>query len=179
MNPASTSDSELIAALIANDPAPLPEAVGNTLARLEGATTVVALTEGKLLGFRDPHGFRPLALAGWGRLGARLRELRADLVGAELEREVRPGELVAIDGGPSRTSRRAVEPRSLPVRVHLPRPPRFAARLEEVYTARVRMGEALAGEAPVEADLVMPVPDSGTPRRSGSRAPPESRSARA
>src|SRR5918995_1212189 len=66
VRPASTSDSELIAASIANDPAPLPEAVGSTLARLEGATTVVALAEGKLIGFRDPHGFRPLVL---GRLG--------------------------------------------------------------------------------------------------------------
>jgi amidophosphoribosyltransferase len=165
----STSDSELIAALIANDPAPLPEAVGNTLARLEGATTVVALAEGKLLGFRDPHGFRPLVL---GRLGddwvLASESCALDLVGAELEREVRPGELVAIDGGLE--SHQVVEParRALCLFefIYLARPDSHLAS-EEVYAARVRMGEALAREAPVEADLVMPVPDSGTPAAIG------------
>src|SRR4029450_10729338 len=57
---ASTSDSEPIPALTATDPAPLPEALGTTLRRLEGATTAVALAEGKLIGFRDPNGFRSL-----------------------------------------------------------------------------------------------------------------------
>jgi amidophosphoribosyltransferase len=165
----STSDSELIAALIANDPAPLPEAVGNTLARLEGASTVVALAEGRLLGFRDPHGFRPLAV---GRLDNDFvlasETCALDLVGAEFEREVRPGELVAIDGGLE--SHQVVDPlrRALCLFefIYLARPD---SRLdsEEVHTARVRMGEALAREAPVEADLVMPVPDSGTPAALG------------
>src|ERR687898_307060 len=58
----ATSDTEVIAALVANDPAPLPEAVAGAMARLEGAYSVVALADGKLLGFRDPHGIRPLAL---------------------------------------------------------------------------------------------------------------------
>jgi amidophosphoribosyltransferase len=169
VHPASTSDSELIAALIANDPAPLPEAVGNTLARLEGASTVVALAEGKLLGFRDPHGFRPLVL---GRLGddwvLASESCALDLVGADLEREVRPGELVAIDGGIE--SHQVVEPARpalcLFEFIYLARPDSRLAS-EEVYAARVRMGEALAREAPVEADLVMPVPDSGTPAAIG------------
>jgi amidophosphoribosyltransferase len=169
VHPASTSDSEVIAALIANDPAPLAEAVGNTLARLEGATTAVALAEGKLLGFRDPHGFRPLVL---GRLGddwvLASESCALDLVGAELEREIRPGELVAIDGGLE--SHQVVEPdrRALCLFefIYLARPD---SRLDsqEVYAARVRMGEALAREAPVEADLVIPVPDSGTPAAIG------------
>jgi amidophosphoribosyltransferase len=169
LRPASTSDSELIAALIANDPAPLHEAVGNTLERLEGATTVVALAEGKLLGFRDPHGFRPLAL---GRLGddwvLASETCALDLVGAELEREVRPGELVVIDGGFE--SHQAAEPERQALClfefIYLARPDSQLAS-EEVYAARVRMGEALAGEAPVEADIVMPVPDSGTPAAIG------------
>src|SRR5215210_8047185 len=166
---ASTSDSELIAALIANDPSPLPEAVANTLSRLEGATTVVALAEGKLLGFRDPNGFRPLAL---GRLGddwvLASESCALDLVGAEFERDVQPGELVAIDG--DLESHQAVEParRSLCLFefIYLARPD---SRLEseEVHAARVRMGEALAVEALVDADLVMPVPDSGTPAAIG------------
>jgi amidophosphoribosyltransferase len=169
VRPASSSDSELIAALIANDPAPLPEAVGNTLARLEGATTAVALAEGKLLGFRDPHGFRPLVL---GRLGddwvLASETCALDLVGAEVEREVRPGELVAIDGGLE--SYQVVEPaqRALCLFefIYLARPDSRLAS-EEVYAARVRMGEALAREAAVDADLVMPVPDSGTPAAIG------------
>jgi amidophosphoribosyltransferase len=169
VRPASTSDSELIAALIANDPAPLPEAVGHTLARLEGATTAVALADGKLLGFRDPHGFRPLVL---GRLGddwvLASESCALDLVGAELEREVRPGELVMIDGGLE--SYQVVEPARpalcLFEFIYLARPDSRLAS-EEVYGARVRMGEALAREAPAEADLVMPVPDSGTPAAIG------------
>src|SRR5690348_377860 len=91
----TTSDTELIAALIANDPAPLEQAITNAMARLEGAFSVTALTEGKLIGFRDPHGFRPLVL---GRLDgdwAIASETCAlDLVGAELEREISRGELV-------------------------------------------------------------------------------------
>jgi amidophosphoribosyltransferase len=166
---ASTSDSELIAALIANDPAPLPEAVGNTLGRLEGATTAVALAEGKLLGFRDPHGFRPLVL---GRLGddwvLASESCALDLVGAELEREVAPGELIEIDGGVK--SHQVIEPKRSTLClfefIYLARPDSRLAS-EEVHAARVRMGEALADEAPVEADLVMPVPDSGTPAAIG------------
>ena len=166
---ASTSDSELVAALIANDPAPLREAVGNTLARLEGATTVVALADGKLLGFRDPHGFRPLVL---GRLGddwvLASESCALDLVGAELEREVAPGELIEIDGGLE--SYQVVEPERSALClfefIYLARPDSRLAS-EEVHAARVRMGEALAAEAPVEADLVMPVPDSGTPAAIG------------
>jgi amidophosphoribosyltransferase len=169
----SSSDSELIAALIANDASPLPEAVGNTLGRLEGASTVVALAEGRLLGFRDPHGFRPLVL---GRIDddwvLASETCALDLVGAEYEREVAPGELIAIDGGLE--SHQVVEsPRRalcLFEFIYLARPDSRLAS-QEVHTARVRMGEALAAEAPVEADLVMPVPDSGTPAAIGfSRA---------
>ena len=169
VRPASTSDSELIGALIANDPAPLADAVGNTLSRLEGASTVVALAEGRLLGFRDPLGFRPLVV---GRLGddwvLASETCALDLVGAEFERDVRPGELVVIDGGLE--SHQVVEParRALCLFefIYLARPD---SRLdtEEVHAARVRMGEALAREAPVVADLVMPVPDSGTPAALG------------
>jgi amidophosphoribosyltransferase len=165
----STSDSELIAALIANDPAPLADAVGNTLERIEGATTIVALAEGKLLGFRDQHGFRPLVLGRLGEDWVLASETCAlDLVGAEVEREVRPGELVAIDGGLE--SHQVVEParRALCLFefIYLARPDSRLAS-EEVYAARVRMGEALAREAAADADLVMPVPDSGTPAAIG------------
>ena len=95
----STSDSELIAVAIAGDPRPLEEAVPAAMARLEGAYSVVAIADGRLLAFRDPHGFRPLVL---GRLGedwvVASETCAFDLLGAELEREVAPGELVMVNG---------------------------------------------------------------------------------
>jgi amidophosphoribosyltransferase len=167
----STSDTELIAALIANDPAPLEEAVANAMRRLEGAYTVTALSEGTLVGFRDPHGFRPLALGSLDGDAVLASETCAlDLVGAALEREVAPGELVAVDDQSVRSTQ------ALPTVnggalclfefIYLARPDSRLAGIE-VHEARVRMGERLAAEAPVEADLVMPVPDSGTPAAIG------------
>jgi amidophosphoribosyltransferase len=171
----TTSDTELIAVLIANDPAPLEEAVANAMSRLEGAFTVVALSEGKLVGFRDRHGFRPLCLGredGHWLLASESCAL--DLVGAELEREVAPGELVVIDEDGVH-ARQAVEPAnggSLCIFefFYLARPDSRLLDVE-MHGARIRMGERLAQEAPVEADLVLPIPDSGTPAAIGfSRA---------
>jgi amidophosphoribosyltransferase len=167
----STSDTELIAALIANDPAPLEDAVANAMRRLEGAYTVTALSEGTLVGFRDPHGFRPLALGSLDGDPVLASETCAlDLVGARVEREVAPGELVAIDDEGVRASH-ALAPANggalcLFEFIYLARPDSRLAGVE-VHEARVRMGESLAEEAPVEADLVMPVPDSGTPAAIG------------
>jgi len=169
---ATTSDTELIAALIANDPAPVEDAVAGAMARLEGAYSVVGLTNGTLIGFRDRHGFRPLCL-GRGEHGEWMlasETCALDLVGAELERELAPGELVLIDEDGVR-SRQAVEPAEHSALCifeffYLARPD---TRLDgvEVHGARVRMGERLAEEAPVEADLVLPIPDSGTPAAIG------------
>src|SRR6266545_67879 len=130
---ATTSDTEMIAALIANDPAPLEEAIAHAMSRLEGAFTVVALSEQKLIGFRDPHGFRPLALG-------------------------------QIDGDPVLASETCAL--DLVEFIYLARPDTTLGGIE-VHSARVRMGERLAEEAPVEADLVMPAPDSGTPAAIG------------
>src|SRR5436309_3706584 len=95
----ATSDSEVIAALIANDEAPLDEAVANTMRRLEGAYSIVALSENTLVAFRDPHGFRPLVL---GRIHddwvVASETCALDLVGAEFVREVERGEAVVVDG---------------------------------------------------------------------------------
>ena len=171
----STSDTELIAALIANDAAPLEDAVAATMRRLEGAYTVTGLSEGTLIGFRDPHGFRPLALGGLDGDPVLASETCAlDLVGAGFEREIAPGELVTIDERGVRS--RTAEPQAgggalcLFEFIYLARPDSRLAGVE-VHAARVRMGERLAAEAPVEADLVMPAPDSGTPAAIGfSRA---------
>ncbi|HEY2542223.1 MAG TPA: class II glutamine amidotransferase, partial [Gaiellaceae bacterium] len=105
-----TSDSEVIAALIANADAPLDEAVAGAMRRLKGAYSVVALSEGTLVAFRDPHGFRPLVL---GRIHddwvVASETCALDLVGAELVREVDRGEVVLVDGDGMR-SVQAVEP---------------------------------------------------------------------
>jgi amidophosphoribosyltransferase len=200
---ASTSDSELVAALIATDEAPLEQAISNTTARLEGAFSVVALSEGKLLAFRDPQGFRPLCLGrldGWGRDavtsprrgigrtaevpptepmshigGSRTEQwviasesCALDLVGARFEREVRPGELVIVDDEGLHSVHTAEPKPALCIFefFYLARPDTQLDGVE-VHGARVRMGERLAAEAPAEADLVMPIPDSGTPAAIG------------
>jgi len=172
---ATTADTEVIAALIANDPAPLYEAVANAMQRLDGAFSIVMLSEGKLVAFRDPRGMRPLCL---GKLGddwvVASETCALDLVGAEFEREVQPGEVVLVDDGGVRAEQ------AVPVDdggalcifefFYLARPDSRLSGVE-VHGARVRMGERLAKEASVDADLVLPIPDSGTPAAIGfSRA---------
>ncbi len=167
---ATTSDTEVIAALIANDPAPLADAVAHAMERLEGAYSVVALSEGSLVAFRDPHGFRPLCV---GRLDGdwvvASESCALDLVGAEFEREIERGELVVVDEEGLHV-RRAVPPAEGKLCIfeffYLARPD---SRLDgvEVHASRVRMGERLAQEAPADADLVLPIPDSGTPAAIG------------
>jgi amidophosphoribosyltransferase len=168
---ASSSDSEVIAALIADDERPLEDAIVAAMARIEGAATVVGLADGKLFAFRDRHGFRPLVL---GRLGddpvVASETCALDLVGATFEREVRAGEAVVM-GDDGLQSIQAVEPAENGALCifeffYLARPDTRLAGVE-VHSARVRMGERLAAESPVEADLVLPIPDSGTPAAIG------------
>ena len=166
----ATSDTEAIAALVAHDPAPLEEAVAATMLKLEGAYSVVALCEGKLVGFRDPHGIRPLVL---GRVGSdwvlASETCALDLIGARYERDVRPGELVVVDEDGLRGVQAVPEGRQalcIFEHVYFARPDSTLAGAE-VHGVRVRMGERLAAEAPVDADLVMPIPDSGTPAAVG------------
>jgi len=168
---ATTSDTEVIAALIANNPAPLEEAIAGAMQRLEGAFTVVALSEGMLIGFRDPHGFRPLALGRIDNDPVLASETCAlDLVGAAHERDVAPGELVLIGEAGVRSVQAVPQAGAgslcLFEFIYLARPDTTLAGIE-VHSARVRMGERLAEEAPAEADLVMPAPDSGTPAAIG------------
>lgn len=167
----STSDTEVIGALIANDPRPLAEAVAGAMERLEGAYSVAALAEGTLVACRDPHGIRPLSL---GRIGdddwvVASETCALELIGATVERDVRPGEIVLVDEGGLRSVQALPEGRGalcIFEHVYFARPD---SRLggTEVHAARARMGERLAQEAPVEADLVMPIPDSGTPAAIG------------
>jgi amidophosphoribosyltransferase len=167
----STSDTEVIAALIARDPAPLENAVASAMERLEGAYSIVLLSEGKLVAFRDPDGIRPLAL---GRLGddwlLASESCAFDLLGAELVRDVGAGEVVQI-GPDGLSTRQALPPKGdgamcIFEYIYFARPDSWM-RGGELHGARVRMGETLAREAAVDADVVMPVPDSGTPAAIG------------
>jgi amidophosphoribosyltransferase len=166
----SSSDTEVIAALIAADSSPLPEAVAATMRRLEGAYSVVALAEEALVAFRDPLGVRPLSL---GRIGedwvVASETCALDLVGADWVRDVRPGEVVWVDDGGLHAAQAIPSTRGalcIFEHVYFARPDSRLAGTE-VYGARVRMGERLAEEAPAEADFVMPIPDSGTPAAIG------------
>jgi amidophosphoribosyltransferase len=168
---ASTSDSEVIAALIGDDERPLDDAVTGAMSLLDGAATVVGLADETLFAFRDPYGFRPLVL---GQLGGdpvvASESCALDLVGATFEREIRPGELVLANAEGVRTVQ-ALEPADRGALCifeffYLARPDTRLSGVE-VHGARVRMGERLAAEAPVEADLVLPIPDSGTPAAIG------------
>ncbi|MDX6480823.1 MAG: amidophosphoribosyltransferase [Gaiellaceae bacterium] len=168
---ATTSDSELVAALLSNDEAPLAEAAASAMRRLDGAYSIVVLSEGKLVAFRDSHGFRPLVIGklddGW---FVASETCALDLVGAEIVREVEPGELVIADENGLETIQ-VLDPRERRALCiweyfYLARPD---SELEgvEVHGARVRMGQRLAQEAPAEADLVLPIPDSGIPAAIG------------
>ena len=166
----STSDTEVIAALLAHDEAPLAEAVASTMVLLEGAYSVVAIADGVLVAFRDAHGIRPLSL---GRIGddwvVASETCALDLVGAATVRDVRPGEVVTIDDAGLHAAQAIPEGRGalcIFEHVYFARPDSTLGGTE-VHGARVRMGERLAAEAPADADLVMPIPDSGTPAAIG------------
>ena len=166
----SGSDSEVIAALIARDPVPVPEAVANAMRRLEGAYSATALVDDTLIAFRDSLGFRPLSLGQIGEDWVVASETCAlDLIGADVVRDVRPGEIVWIDGNGLHNAQALPAGRNalcIFEHVYLARPDSRLAGVE-VHGARVRMGETLAREAPVDADLVIGVPDSGTPAAIG------------
>jgi len=168
---ATTSDTELVAALIANDEAPLAEATANAMRRLDGAFSIVVLSEGRLIAFRDAHGFRPLVIGKTGDAWFFASETCAlDLVGAEFVREVEPGELVIADEN-GLEAIQVLDPRERRALCvweyfYLARPDSTLEGVE-VHGARVRMGERLAQEAPADADLVLPIPDSGIPAAIG------------
>jgi amidophosphoribosyltransferase len=179
------TDSDAVAELLAqaySDPADahpeaLQDALRAVLPTVEGAFSLVLLDADRLYGIRDPQGFRPLCL---GRLGPVDRpegwvlasETPAlDVIGASFVRELDPGELVIIDGDGVRSEQlfgpHRIEPHLCIFEfVYFARPD---AKLygREVHGTRRRMGELLAEQAPVDADLVMGVPDSGVPAAEG------------
>ena len=168
----SSSDSECIIHLMARSlQRDIPARMEDALRRVEGAFSVVAMTRTKLIGVRDPLGVRPLVL---GRLGdgwiLSSETCALDIIGAEFIREIEPGEMVVITAEHGVESQRPFRPQRSRFcvfeHVYFSRPDSIIGG-RSVYETRRQIGVELAREAPVEADLVCPVPDSGTPAAIG------------
>ncbi|HST55885.1 MAG TPA: amidophosphoribosyltransferase [Solirubrobacteraceae bacterium] len=177
----STSDSEIVAALIATHPAvEVEDAIADILPRLRGAFSIVVMTKDRVIAFRDPHGVHPLAL---GTLpptaeeppGAPARycvsseSCAFDIIGASYLRDVEPGEMVTLSE--TGLQSRHVTPGARKAfcvfeYIYFARPD---SRMNErvLQVARRRMGELLWREAPVDADMVIAIPDSGNPAARG------------
>jgi len=167
----TTSDTEVIVHLIARSREhTLPDAVADSLRRIEGAFSLVMLTPDRVFAARDPRGFRPLVM---GRIKGQAHQADSvafasetcafDLIGAVYEREVKPGELVIV--GPEGVHSRfysAQQPQSSCIfeHVYFSRPDSMVFG-RAVQQTRDAMGRQLARESPVVADIVVPVPDSG------------------
>ena len=169
----ATSDTDVLTALFVSQLPGLPGGVENTAAAVlplaQGAYSLVFMDEHALYAARDPHGFRPLVLGRLDRGWVVASETAAlDIVGAVFVREIAPGELVCIDENGVR-SRMIAEPRvtgCLFEHVYLARPDTTISG-RSVHATRVEVGKRLAAEYPVDADLVIPVPESGTPAAIG------------
>jgi amidophosphoribosyltransferase len=168
---AATTDSDVVTSLLAGSAADLgvEEAALRLMPDLRGAFSLVFCDETTLYAARDRHGVRPLVLGRLDRGWVVASETAAlDIIGASFVREVEPGELLAIDADGLRSSRFAApEPKGCVFEyVYLARPDTSIAG-RGVHSTRVEIGRRLAAEHPAEADLVIPVPESGTPAAVG------------
>jgi len=168
----STSDTEVIIHLVATSPYPkLVDRLVDALRQVEGAYSLVILTQKKLIGVRDPLGIRPLVL-GETEDGVPLLASEScafDIIGAKFIREVEPGEIITFNenGMESVKPFKKIRRRScIFEHVYFSRPDSLTDGTS-IYEIRKRIGEELARESGVEADLVIPVPDSGTPAAIG------------
>ncbi|MFC4005530.1 amidophosphoribosyltransferase [Prauserella oleivorans] len=167
----ATTDSDLICGLLAASAADkgIETAAAELLPTLRGAFCLTFSDETTLYAARDPHGVRPLVLGRLERGWVVASETAGlDIVGASFVREVEPGELIAIDAEGLRSTRFAnPEPKGCVFEyVYLARPDTTIAG-RSVHATRVEIGRRLAEEHPAEADLVIPVPESGTPAAIG------------
>ena len=167
----STSDSEVILHLIARSrKAKIVDRFIDAIGRIEGGYALVCATRSKLIGARDPLGIRPLVLGKLGDAWVLASETCAlDTIGATFVRDVEHGEVIVIDHEGLRSLKpfpaRAARP-CLFEYVYFSRPD-SVVNGRSVYGVRKRMGEGLAREFPIEADVVVPVPDSGVPAALG------------
>jgi amidophosphoribosyltransferase len=168
----TTSDTEVIVHLIAQSKEhTLPEAVCDALRRIEGAFSLVLMTRDRIFAVRDPRGFRPLSM-GRIRNGAGSERdtivfasetCAFDLIGAVFERDVKPGEMVVVDSDGVSSRFFAAEMKQSSCifeHVYFSRPDSVVFG-RAVQTSREALGRQLAKESPAEADIVVPVPDSG------------------
>ncbi len=164
----TTIDSEVIAYLIARErikTSSVEEAIGNTMDKLEGAYSLVVMSPRKLVGARDPQGFKPLCIGKRENTYILSSETCAlDTIGAEFVRDVEPGEIVTIssDGITSDKSRciREKQARCVFEYIYFARPDSVFDGVG-VYESRIKAGRFLAMDEPVEADIVVGVPESG------------------
>ena len=167
----STTDTEVLIHLIATSPfSDVIDRLIDALRQVIGAYSLVALSSDKLIGVRDPMGVRPLVL---GRLDDATvlasESCALDIIGAEFVRDVEPGELIVVDSSGVRSlfPFPASPPRFCVFEyIYFARPDSFAEGVN-VYDARKRIGAELARENGIDADVVIPVPDSGTPAAMG------------
>ncbi len=162
----TTSDTEVVLHLYARSTQKdRVDAIFDAIRRIEGAFSLLFLTEDALYGVRDPRGFRPLVIGRLGENHVLCSETCAlDLIDAEYVREVEPGEMVVIDKNGLRSMRPFAEVQPAHCifeHVYFARPDsRVFGR--DVHQTRLALGRQLAREAPADADVVVPVPDSGT-----------------
>ncbi|SDS99236.1 amidophosphoribosyltransferase [Nocardioides scoriae] len=166
----STNDTSLVTALLAHHPdTSLEERAAELLPKLKGAYSFVWMDEGTLYAARDPQGIRPLVLGRLERGWVVASETAAlDIVGASYIREIEPGEMVAVDEQGLRTRRfaEAAPKGCLFEFVYLARPDTLISG-QRIHSVRVEIGRRLARDFPTDADLVIPVPESGTPAAIG------------
>jgi amidophosphoribosyltransferase len=179
---AATTDTELLTALLADYPSgDTVEALLHVLPTVQGAYSLAILDEKRVIGVRDPHGFRPLVL---GRIEPAVDDPEGkhsgawvissesaaiDVAGGTVVRDVEPGEIVILEEGKDPVSVRFAEGREqlcVFELIYFGRPDSYMLG-RNLYESRRRMGIALAQEAPVAADMVMPVPDTGAPAAAG------------
>lgn len=178
-----TNDTECLLHMLARiESGDIMACLKEALPRLVGAYSLVLLTDDRLVAARDPHGFRPLVLGrrplgdGSSSWVVASETCAFDLIGAKVVREIEPGEIIYIDKDGEHRDRIPAAAKRLSKcvfeHVYFARPDSQVFGLS-VYESRKRMGEILAEESAVEADIVVPVPDSGVPaaigysRRSG------------
>ncbi|NKJ01422.1 amidophosphoribosyltransferase [Novosphingobium sp. SG707] len=171
----STSDTEVIIHLVATSRYPtLLDRFVDALRLIEGAYALICTTPAGMIACRDPLGIRPLVM---GRIGSSVvfasETVALDVVGADFEREVEPGELLVVDHNGVISSHRPFgDPAPRPCifeQVYFSRPDSILGG-QSVYQSRRQIGVELAKEAPADADLVVPVPDSGVPAAIGYAA---------
>lgn len=173
----ATTDSELmtdvIATAMAQDGLDLATALAQVLPTFEGAFSVTVMDRTTLVGVRDPHGFRPLCLGRLNDSWVVASETAAlDILGAEFVRQISPGEMVVIDEeGPTSQFpfEKARSSLCLFEFVYFARPDSTLLG-QTIHTTRQNMGRRLAQQAPVEADITVPVPESGIPAAQGFAA---------